>query len=104
MPTAAPGPQALGADGDSVYFCSLGFGNLTCLANDPVVAPQLEGPEGRAGVGAPNAVLVVLLAGGLPVPFVVTTGPIPAKGEVLIAYGDKYWGAWRMLRRGGGGA
>lgn len=81
-----------------MYFCALGYGNLTCLANDPIVAPDREGPEGEAAVTEANVAVVPLLVGGLPAPFMVCVRAIEPGEEVLIDYGRPYWKAWRMLR------
>lgn len=47
----------------------------------------------------PNALLAPLGVCGLPVPLLVAVAPIAAGEEVLIEYGEGYWGAWRGLRR-----
>jgi hypothetical protein len=80
-----------------VYFCCLSYGNLLCLANDPIKAPDEEGSEEL--VMAPNAAVVPVLAGGLPAALVVAVREIAAGDEIVIDYGRAYWRAWRMLRR-----
>jgi len=100
---ALPMPTSSGSGGAAaapvVYYCALSYGNLACLANDCLEAPQADGAEGERAVGAPNAAVVMLLAGGLPVPFLVCVRAIAGGDEVTVGYGPSYWSAWRHLRR-----
>jgi hypothetical protein len=108
------GGSAGGGEGsNSIYYCALGHGNAACLANDPRPDPPRSdgsssggggggggGGSGGARAGAlqGNAALLVPRVAGLPVPLLVAVRPIPAGGEVLLDYGEQYWGAWRRLR------
>ena len=84
---------------EMLYYCALSYGNLTCLVNDTLAHPQLVSPFPQVdSIAPPNADLVIVLIGGLPVPFLVAVRLIKAGHEVCYAYGPAYWNAWRSLR------
>jgi hypothetical protein len=95
----AAAPPAGGGGPATVYFCTLGYGNLAALANDPLIDPDAESPAAAAAaVGPANAAAVPVWVGGVPVPLLVCVRRVAAGGEVLRDYGARYFAAWRKLR------
>jgi hypothetical protein len=98
----------------TLYFCALGHGNLTCLANDPLIDPLAASLAAAAAassssssgwdaadhprIGPPNVAVTVVLLNGLPLPLLVTTRGIKAGDQVCYSYGAAYWHAWAGLR------
>lgn len=84
-----------------LYFCALGFGNLTCLVNDPVLDPMAAAASADADcVADANVEMCVVLVNGLPMPVLVTTQEVKRGQEVLCSYGRPYWQMWADFRAG----
>jgi hypothetical protein len=95
----------------TLYFCALGHGNLTCLANDPLIDPMAASLAAAAApssgtwesadhpsIGPANVSVIVVLLNGLPLPLLVTTRGLKAGDQVCYSYGASYWHAWAGLR------
>ncbi|KAF6260105.1 hypothetical protein COO60DRAFT_1509388 [Scenedesmus sp. NREL 46B-D3] len=118
---ADPAGTACSHTAHTLYFCALGHGNLTCLANDPLIDPlsaaaasissgaaSLTAAAASASsawdaahhprIGPPNVRVVVVLVNGLPLPLLVTTRQLQAGDQVCYSYGAAYWHAWAGIR------
>lgn len=93
-----------------LYNCSIGYGNLCSLANDPKLLESFWNREGcnrlRTDEGLykeaevvfePNCNIFPVLIRGFPHLFLVTTKCISAGSELLYEYGSGYWKLQRKL-------
>jgi hypothetical protein len=84
-----------------LYFCALGFGNLTCLVNDPAQSPAAAAAGSEiADASAANVGLCVVLVNGLPLPVLMATKDIKQGQELLCNYGKGYWQTWCHIAEG----
>lgn len=89
----------------TLYFCALGYGNLTSLVNDPVLDPYAAAAACAPAAAdcerlmPPNVDILVVLLNGLPLPLLVTTRPIKLGEQICYAFGRGYWSVWVELQR-----
>lgn len=99
LATDDPYGKVLASNAPMLYLCALGFGNLTCLVNDPALNPMAAAlGADAAAIAMPNVDLCVVLVNGLPLPVLISTREIRQGQELLCSYGKGYWQTWHSMR------
>lgn len=91
--------KVLASNPPMLHLCALGFGNLTCLVNDPLLNPTSGAATTELEqIAPPNVELCMVLVNGLPLPVLITIQQVQRGQELCCSYGREYWQVWCQLK------